>query len=213
MKDIYAMILQLGIPTWFVTFSAGETRWEETIDASKDKNDTRTVDDIEWTEKCRLIRENPVMCARLFNHRVQRLFTYLIMSPAQPIGNVVDYFYISEFQQRGSPHIHCLLWVKDAPNLNNSTNINICNFADKYITCFLPDLNDDNALYDIVKALQMHNKSHTKSYRKNSTTCKFNFPWLPLLNTIIQSNLRTKITWKFRKCNRYANNPRNRQTI
>jgi hypothetical protein len=26
MKDLYAMIRQLGIPTWFVTFSAGETR-------------------------------------------------------------------------------------------------------------------------------------------------------------------------------------------
>lgn len=108
MKDLYAMIRQLGIPTWCVTFYADETRWEETVDALKDKNDTRTIDDIEWTETCRLIRENlsQLMCARFFNQRVQRLFTDLNMSPAQPIGNVVHYFYRTEFQHRGSPHIH-----------------------------------------------------------------------------------------------------------
>ena len=27
MKDLYSMIGQIGIPTFFITFSAGETRW------------------------------------------------------------------------------------------------------------------------------------------------------------------------------------------
>lgn len=43
MKDLYAMIRQLGIPTWFATFSAGETRWDETMDALKSQNDKRAT--------------------------------------------------------------------------------------------------------------------------------------------------------------------------
>ncbi|XP_062618787.1 uncharacterized protein LOC134280394 [Saccostrea cucullata] len=199
MKDLYAMIRQLGIPTWFVTFSAGETRWEETIDALKNKNDIRPIQDIEWTEKCQLIRENPVMCARLFNHRVQRLFTDLIMSPAQPVGEVTDFFYRTEFQQRGSPHIHCLLWVKNAPRLGKNTDKEICSFVDKYITCSLPDPEKDPDLNDIVKAVQMHNKSHTKSCKKHSTTCRFNFPRPPILESFIAKVPDDKDTTKFKE--------------
>lgn len=50
---------------------------------------------------------------------------------------------------------------------------------------FFSDPNDDNDLYDIVKAVHMHNKSHTKSCRKNSTTGRFNFPRPPLFKTFI----------------------------
>lgn len=110
--------------------------------------------------------ENPVMCARLFNNRVQRLFTDLIMSPAKPIGEVVDFFYRIEFQQRGSPHIHCLLWVRNAPKLEESTDEEIYNFVDKYISCRLPEKERFPKLYEIVNAVQVHNKSHTKSCKK-----------------------------------------------
>ncbi len=46
------------------------------------------------------------------------------MSSAQPIGKVIDYFYRVEFQQRGSPHIHCLFWVENAPKLNEDNEDN-----------------------------------------------------------------------------------------
>jgi hypothetical protein len=88
----------------------------------KDSKDTRAFDDIEWAEKFSLIKENPVMCARLFNSRVQRLFSDLIMSPAKPLGDVTDFFlYRTEFHPRGSQHIHCLLRVRDAQKLEENT--------------------------------------------------------------------------------------------
>ncbi|XP_061193261.1 uncharacterized protein LOC133201474 [Saccostrea echinata] len=173
MKDLYAMIRQLGIPTWFVTFSAGETRWDETINALKDTEDLRSPIDIEWTDKCRLIKENPVMCARLFNNRVQRLFTDLIMSPSKPVGDVADFFYRTEFQQRGSPHIHCLLWVRNAPKLNENTEKEICSFVDKYISCSMPNEIKDSELHDIVNAVQVH-KSLAAITKKNTIYYKRN---------------------------------------
>lgn len=35
----------------------------------------------------------------------------------KPLGEVSDYFWRVEFQQRGSLHIHALLWIKNAPDI------------------------------------------------------------------------------------------------
>ena len=40
-----------------------------------------------------------------------------------------------EFQQRGSPDIHALFWVKDAPQCEQNANKEIIHFVDKYISC------------------------------------------------------------------------------
>ncbi len=69
--------------------------------------------------------------------------THLLLSPAQPIGKVEDYFYRVEFQARGSPHIHLLVWVKDAPEFENDSDKVVCDFIDRYITCQLPNPTGD----------------------------------------------------------------------
>ncbi len=96
------------------------------------------------------------------------------MSPSQPIGKIVDHFYRVEFQQRGSPHVHCLFWIEGAPQINKNTDEEVVEFIDKYVTCELPS--DDDTLLDIVSSVQTHSKRHSKSCRKNNTTCRFNFP-------------------------------------
>ena len=51
-----------------------------------------------------------------------------------PIGEIVDFFYRVEFQQRGSPHIHALFWVKDAPQYEKSSNDTIDDTIAKMIS-------------------------------------------------------------------------------
>lgn len=93
-KELYAMIQQLGIPTWFITFSAAEIKWNDVIRTLLFlNNDSRPVEDIEWSERCTLITNNPVICARMFDNRVKALFRELIMSPSAPVVIVTDYFY------------------------------------------------------------------------------------------------------------------------
>lgn len=100
MKDLYAMIRQIGIPTFFLPFSAGETRWDDVITTLLTiSQDSRNISDLEWTDKCKLIKENPLMCARLFDHRVKSLFADLLLSKAQPLGKVKDFFF---FEQNSS---------------------------------------------------------------------------------------------------------------
>ena len=186
LKDLYAMIRQLGIPTWFVTFSAAEMRWEEVISTLLAfTNDDRSIDELEASDKLSLVIDNPVMCARMYDHRVKALFTDLILSKAAPVGRVIDFFYRTEFQQRGSPHIHCLFWVEGAPKLDEDSDQDVCNFIDKYVTCTMPDKDEDPELFDIVSSVQVHNRNHSKSCRKYNTTCRFNFPRPPVEKTFV----------------------------
>ncbi|XP_073808479.1 uncharacterized protein [Danio rerio] len=186
LRDLFAMLRQLGTPTFFCTFSAAEMRWPEVITAIKtQQRETVNFCDLEWSEKCEILRSNPVTAMRMFEKRVEALMRDLIMSPAQPIGEVIDFFYRVEFQLRGSPHIHCLFWVKDAPEFEHDQDQVVCDFIDKYISCKLPDENEDPELHKIVSEVQMHSRNHSKSCRKNKKHCRFGFPKPPINRTII----------------------------
>ncbi|KAK0145562.1 hypothetical protein N1851_015516 [Merluccius polli] len=188
LKDLNAMVRQLGKPTFFLTFSAAEMRWPEVIEAVKAQQGEQVdVSQLDWNAKCEILRSNPVTLMRLFEKRVDALMTDLILSPAQPIGEVEDYFYQVEFQARGSPHIHLLVWIKDAPEFGDDDDDKIIKFIDQYITCQMPDPNADPELHKIVSEVQVHSRNHSKSCKKGNVLCRFGFPKLPMDKTIITS--------------------------
>ena len=120
------MIHQLGNLTWFSSFSAAETRWVHLLKIlgrlvdKKDYTDDE-IENITWSQKSDLIKKDPVTCARNFELMVQLFITDVLKSNPLPIGEI-DFFYRVEFQQRGSPHIHALFWVKDAPQYEKASN-------------------------------------------------------------------------------------------
>ncbi len=183
-KDLFAMIRQLGNPTWFCSFSAAETRWVHLIKIigrlidSKDYTDYE-VKQMTWQKKCELIQKDPVTCARNFEHMVQLFIHNFIKSSSHPIGEVVDFFYRVEFQQRGSPHIHGLFWIKNAPEYGKNSDDDIIKFIDTYVSC-KADFND---LTELVN-LQRH--KHSKTCKKRGhAVCRFNFPLPPMPRTMI----------------------------
>ncbi|XP_062600922.1 uncharacterized protein LOC134262538 [Saccostrea cucullata] len=185
-KDLFAMLRQLGIPTWFCSFSAAEFRWNEIIGSIlHHENDSRSPSDLDWSEKSEILRSNPVTVARMFEYRFHMFQTNVILSPSKPIGNVIDYFVRVEFQQRGSPHMHCLYWIENAPKFDEDKEEVVCDFIDSYITCAVPSENEDPELRRIVLDVQQHSKSHSKSCRKKGTDCRFHFPRPPSERTFI----------------------------
>lgn len=107
----------------------------------------------------------------MFDYRWHCFLKDVIMSPAQPIGKIKDYFYRVEFQQRGSPHVHCLFWVENAPKLNEDNEDNdalVAAFIDDYITCETPG-DDDAELYETVNSVQKHSSRHSKTCRKKNS--------------------------------------------
>ncbi len=187
-KDLFALIRQLGIPTFFASFSSADLRWPEIISTIlKQEGKNLNANELDWSEKCGLIRRNPVTAARMFDHRWHCFLRDVIMSSAQPIGKIIDYFYRVEFQQRGSPHVHCLFWVENAPKLNEDNEDNdalVASFVDHYITCETPR-EDETELFETVNGVQKHSVRHSKTCRKKRTVCRFNFPRPPSSRTFI----------------------------
>jgi macrodomain Ter protein organizer (MatP/YcbG family) len=131
-----------------------------------------------WNEKTKLVQKDPVTCSRLFDHRVQQFIKIVLKSEFHPIGKVNDYFYRVEFQQRGSPHIHILIWVEDAPKYKENPNEDIVEYIDKHVSCNLSD-----EFKDLI-ALQVH--KHSKTCRKKGhAICRFGFPLPPMKKTVI----------------------------
>ncbi|CAB3987819.1 ATP-dependent DNA helicase PIF1 [Paramuricea clavata] len=183
-KDLFAMIRQLGKPTWFCSFSAAETRWIHLIKIlgrlidNKDYTDDE-VKQMTWQKKSELIQKDPVTCARNFEQMVQLFIHNFIKSSGHPIGEVVDFFYRVEFQQRGSPHIHGLFWIKNAPEYGKDSDEDIAKFVDRYVSCKA----DSDDLTELVN-LQRH--KHSKTCKKRGhDVCRFNFPLPPMPRTIV----------------------------
>ena len=183
-KDIFAMIRQLSLPTWFVSLSAADTRWNELLKMLAKLNDAieysdKDVEALTWQEKTRLVQKDPVTCSRYFDHRVQEFLNTVLKNEIEPIGKVLDFFYRVEFQQRGSPHIHMLIWIENAPKLEKNTEEEIVQFVDNYLTCST----DDEEIGELVD-LQSH--KHSKSCRKKGKAiCRFGFPLPPLPRTLL----------------------------
>lgn len=98
------------------------------------------------------------MSAIMFDHRWNTFLKEVIIK-GEIIGKVKDHFHRIEFQQRGSPHTHCLFWIQDAPLLDKDNDQTICDFVDKYITRKLPNKASDPDLHEIVSSVQQHSKT------------------------------------------------------
>ena len=54
------------------------------------------------------------------------------------MGKISDWFYRVEYQQRGSPHIHMLIWLEDAPKFQIDSDKAVTSHIDKIISCQKP---------------------------------------------------------------------------
>ena len=189
MKDLMAMIRQLGIPTFFLTLSAAESQWSELIiileKISTEKDITEEiVKNMNIEYKYQLIKDDPVTCAQYFDHKFREIFK-LLKHKSGPFSphSLLDYFVRVEFQHRGSPHVHCLFWLENVPNMNDSSNYSLIEeFIDQFISS---ETEVEGQLKDLIK-LQQH--KHTKSCRRkknNVKSCRFGIPFYPMGHTRI----------------------------
>ena len=131
---------------------------------------------MEWITKAEHFRENPVPVDQMFESRIDSFFRYFLLSKANPLGPISEYVQKIEFQVRGTPHAHCLLWVKDAPRVDENSDEEVCKFVDKYINgripCNIPE-NED------IRSLVMKLQTHSCALSLLQVTCKgkMSFPF------------------------------------
>ena len=95
-SDLYAMIRQLGPAQIFLTLSAAETRWVHLLKMLSEIVDSVTLTDeqvnqLTWSDKCRLISSDPVTCARHFDYSIQHFFNGFLRSTVSPIWQTTGF--------------------------------------------------------------------------------------------------------------------------
>lgn len=190
---VESMCKQLGPPTFFVTLSAADTYWP-------DVQQLFGVDSL--SEMCNALRKNPVTANTYFIVRaklfISRFFHDFLLCN--------DSYFRVEYQHRGSPHVHGVIWLPNAPQVMKRPYDceEIKAFADQFLStwnifgdvCCLPkggmnlqvhpasipfaDVTDIRRDYgEIVNSCMRHTKCRQPRcliIKNGKLTCRFGFP-------------------------------------
>ncbi|XP_071718762.1 uncharacterized protein [Rutidosis leptorrhynchoides] len=86
--------------------------------------------------------------ARVFRFKVKEFVAFL--KDGKPLGDFRGVMYTNEFQKRGLPHCHTLVWLHSSSSSPMSERI------DDYISAELPDLRTHLAGYAVISTTMMH---------------------------------------------------------
>ena len=179
-----------------MTLSCADLRWPELFQIiGRTQGHNLTEEEIEalsYNERCSMLNVNPVVVAKHFQYRVETFFTEVLLTSANPIGKIVHYTLRIEFQMRGSPHLHALIWTNDCPRLTHETKQDYIDFIDARVQAYLPDNSIDSELYELVGTYQKHN--HSKTCRKyRNIPCRFNFGQFFTKRTVVAEPLSQEL--------------------
>ena len=153
--------------------------------------------------KHELLRDSVVLITRIFDNRVKAFITEILKKKGKHKVPFAIYSYRVEFQARGLPHIHGVLWIENEwlveefgkkykytknSSLEESDKRIILDLAEKLISCEIPS--DDVKLADQVEKLQNH-RCRNSCQKKNveSKTCRYGFPKLLSERTLLAEPL------------------------
>lgn len=128
-QDALTYVRHGGCPDLFITFTCNP-QWDEIKEnlfrgqRSYDRHD---------------------IIARVFRLKIKKMMDLFVKSKIY--GDVKYRMYSVEWQKRGLPHIHLLLWLMQRINPD---------MIDKFVCCEIPDPEKDPVLYDIVKSTMIH---------------------------------------------------------
>ena len=98
-------------------------------------------------------------CARHFDDQVNQFKNNFLLSKTAPLEKIADRFYRVKYQQKGSPRIHMLIWLENAPTFGVDFDCDVVKCINKVITYEKPT--EDSDLLALVVNRQVHRHSHT----------------------------------------------------
>ena len=174
-SELDCMLRNWGSPTLFLTFSCSEYEPPDITEYLRQVNDVPPRYNIG-----RLCTEDPIAVAKKFSAKFHSFFQTVLVK-GRVLGTVDHFYWKKEYQARGAPHYHMLLWIRDAPVIGKDEPEKIISWIEERITCSLPDSVTCPELHSLVTRYQMHKCSaYCRRRRKRGkmfvTTCKFGFP-------------------------------------
>ncbi|WAR15763.1 hypothetical protein MAR_005868 [Mya arenaria] len=181
--DMLAKLRQLGLYTFFLTGSAAEFHWTEVIQVVAKQYGTslsdEEIENMDWNTKRSWLQRNPVSVARQIDYIFEQLFGKVILSGCHPIGCILD-------KNRNAGERNTAFSLRNSCKgckLDTNSDEECIKFIDTYITCEIPDPEEDQELYSLVQR-QCHH--HTRTCKKNKNkTCRFSYPKTPSPETCI----------------------------
>ncbi|GKD86808.1 DNA helicase, partial [Tanacetum coccineum] len=109
---------------------------------------------------------------RIFEKKIRDYIDFVRESST--FGDVTAVLYTIEFQKRGLPHCHSLLWISNASKAQQDIDV------DKYICAELPDPRIDAHGFAVISEFMIHGPcgyaNPNASCMKDGGTCNRNFP-------------------------------------
>ena len=174
-SDLKCMLQEWGSPTLFLTFSCAE------YDSPDISTYLRKVNNVSDSYPIgRLCCEDPISVSRKFSQKFHAFFNTVILK-GRVLGGVSHYFFKKEYQARGAPHYHVVLWIDGAPTIGKDKPEKVLQWVQERITCRIPDEKTNPELSRLVTKYQLHKcSSYCKRTKKYGgafiTRCKFGFP-------------------------------------
>ena len=128
--DSMVLVRVLGKPDLFITMTCNPT-WPEIIDE---------------LELGQSPSDRPDIVVRVFELKLRAMMDEI--TKKNVLGETIAFCYTIEFQKRGLPHAHILLWLKD--------KINNCDLVDRVVCAEIPDSVKQSQLYAAVAKHMMH---------------------------------------------------------
>lgn len=158
--DLLAMFKELGVPQVFLTWTVNlrSTAFRANFPSAEE-----AMNDVG-------------LFAIVFHKEWERVWSYIHKEWAKKVvGGVRSFAWVLEYQERGAPHVHIVLWT--GKTLEELINQNNRGGNETVITCARH--HRDPEVQRLVARLQMH--EHTKDYcvresRQGGERCRFDFP-------------------------------------
>ena len=175
-SELKCMIREWGSPTLFLTFSCAEYESPDITEFLRRVNDVSSGYNIG-----KLCMEDPISVSRQFSLKFHAFFRIVLLK-GEVVGKVDHFYWKKEYQARGAPHYHVLLWIRDAPVIGRDDPDQVLAWIQDRITCHIPDKDSNPELHGLVTRYQLHKCSkyckRRKKYGKHTfiTRCRFGFP-------------------------------------
>ncbi|WOH01414.1 hypothetical protein DCAR_0520798 [Daucus carota subsp. sativus] len=153
-KDLLALCRSIGHPSLFLTMTTN-TKWPEIQEMMKNLPGVNVAD-------------APDVVARVFKLKLDQLME--LIKKKHFFGRLM---HVIEFQKRGLPHAHMLIWLDDRDKPKTAEQI------DKLVSAEIPDEHEDSIGYNAVKNYMIHGpcgKDATYSACMVNGRCGRHFP-------------------------------------
>lgn len=152
LQDALTYVRHNGKPSLFITFTCNP-KWTELTDLLEPGQQASDRNDI---------------VARVFNQKVKKLTN--LVTKGEIFGAIKCFIYSIEWQKRGLPHIHILIWLVNKIQPKD---------IDKLISAELPNISQDPVLFETVLKHQIHGpcgELNLNCVCMNENKCSKRFP-------------------------------------